>query len=356
MNYRIAGIILFVLLLAGCGEDDETSSERRTAVTVAEVIARTVEDAEVSVGRLVPNSAPAVAAETAGRVSVIHRDDGDRVEAGELLAELEGEPQRIAVNSARADVRRLEAMLANERKRVARLSDLAERQSVAQDQLDEATTRVQSLEAELDAARSRLDDAEYNLERSRIVSPVAGRIQQRLVSVGDFVSPGRTLFELVAPDALRAVLPLPEHLQDRVDEGQVVRMSIPARPDEEVVARISEIRPRVGAGSRAIELIVDIDNPGTWRAGGSVTARVVLDERESLVVPAGSVVRRPAGTVVYVVDEETAIERPVVTGLSVAEGVEILDGLEAGETVVVDGAGFLSDGAAVDVKQAGEGQ
>lgn len=356
MDYRITATVLAALLLVACGDQEEDSTERRTAITATEAVMRTVEEVEVSVGRLQPNSAPAVAAETAGRVSVIHHDDGDLVEAGELLAELDGEPQRIAVNSARADVRRLEAMLANERKRVERLRNLAAQQSVAQDQLDEATTRVESLQAELDAARSRLDDAEYNLERTRITSPVAGRIQRRVVSAGDFVSQGRTMFELVAPDALRAVLPLPEHLQDRVAPGQPVRMSIPARPDLVVESEVTDIRPRVGEGSRAIELIVDIDNPGSWRAGGSVTGRVVLEQREGLVVPPGSVVRRPSGTVVYVIEDATAVERPVEIGLSAAEWIEIRDGLEAGERVAVDGAGFLSDGAGVDVGEAGDGQ
>lgn len=356
MNYRITGIVFAALLLVACGEEEEDSPERSTAVTVTEAVEQTVEEVEVSIGRLLPNSAPSIAAETAGRVSVIHHDDGDRVEAGELLAELDGEPQRIAVNSARADVRRLEAVLANERKRVERLRNLAEQQSVAQDQLDEATTRVESLQAELDAARSRLNDAEYNLEQTRIVSPVAGRIQRRLASAGDFVSQGRTMFELVAPDALRAVLPLPEHLQERVAPGQPVRMSIPAQPDTVVESQVTDIRPRVGEGSRAIELIVDIDNPGSWRAGGSVTARVVLEEREGLVVPPSSVVRRPAGTVVYVIEDATAVERPVEVGLSASDWIEILDGLEAGESVAVDGAGFLSDGASVDVKESGDGQ
>ncbi len=349
-------LTLFLLLMvAGCDRDDgDEPAERRTAVTVVEAEMREVERREVSVGRLEANAAPAVAAETAGRLSIIHRDAGDAVDAGELLAELEGQPQRIAVAAAQAEVRRIEALLDNERRRVDRLVSLAERQSVAQDQLDEAQTAVEGYEAQLEAARSRLDDAEYNLERTRITSPVAGRVQRRLVSTGDFVSVGQKVFELVSPDALRAILPLPEHLQDRVEIGQRVRLSIPSRPDDVIDARVSELRPMVGERSRAIELIVDLENPGNWRPGGSVTGRVVLEQREGIVVPPASLVRRPAGTVVYVVDGDKAFERVVSTGLRGADWVEIVDGLEGWETLVLDGAGFMSDGTGIDIQDDGE--
>lgn len=348
--------LLFMLVVTACtGGDDDGPSERRTAVTVTSAETREIEHREVSVGRLAANAAPAVAAETSGRLSRIHRDAGDAVEVGELLAELEGRPQSIAVSAAGADVRRLESLLENERRRVQRLVSLAERQSVAQDQLDEARTAVEGFEAQLDEARSRLDDAEYNLDRTRITSPVAGQVQRRHVSAGDFVSAGDVAFELVASDALRAILPLPEHLQDRINIGQTVRLSVPSRADEVVEAEVSELRPMVGERSRAIELIVELDNPGSWRPGGSVNGQVILERRDAVVVPPASLVRRPAGTVVYVVDRDQAIQREVETGLRGADWIEIVAGLEGGETVVVDGAGFLSDGARIDVQDDGGG-
>ena len=358
MKNPIGVLLSLVLLVAvsGCGRDDDDGpAERRTAVTVAEAETREVERREVSVGRLEANAAPAVAAETSGRVSVIHRDAGDGVEPGELLAELEGQPQRIAVSAAGAEVRRLESMLDNERRRVERLVSLAERQSVAQDQLDEAQTAVEGFEAQLDEARSRLEDAEYNLDRTRITSPVAGRVQRRHVSAGDFVSAGQVAFDLVAPEALRAILPLPEHLQDRIEIGQSVRLSVPSRPDEVVEAEVSEVRPMIGERSRAIELIVELDNPGNWRPGGSVTGHVILERRDAVVVPPASLVRRPAGTVVYVVDGDKAFERIVQTGLRASDWVEIVDGLEGWETLVRDGAGFMSDEARIDVQDDGDG-
>ncbi len=347
--FILLAVFLVMVLSACAGDDEDEPTERRSAVTTAAVESRMVEREEVSAGRLRANEAPAVAAETAGRVSMIHRDAGDRVEAGDLLAELEGQPQRIAVNAASAEVRRLQSLLDNERRKVNRLERLARQQSVAEDQLDEAKTAVEGFSAQLDGARARLEDAEYNLDRTRIVSPVSGRVQRRHLSVGDFAAAGQVAYELVATDALRAILPLPEHLQDRLEVGQTVRLAITARPDDVVEALISEIRPMIGERSRAIELIVDLDNPGDWRPGGSVTGRVVLERREGLVVPPGSLVRRPAGTVVYVVDGDQAFQRLVEIGLRSADWIEVTDGLEGWETVALDGAGFLTDGASIDI-------
>ncbi|QOC21516.1 efflux RND transporter periplasmic adaptor subunit [Wenzhouxiangella sp. AB-CW3] len=349
-------ILLLLLIITGCARDDEDdSSERRTAVTVKVAESRELERREVSVGRLETTSAPAVAAETAGRVARIHRDAGDQIEAGDLLAELEGQPQRIAVNAARAEVRRLQALLDNEQRRADRLTRLAERQSVAQDQLDEATTAVEGFEAQLESAQARLEDAEYNLERTRMISPVSGRVQRRMVSAGDFVSVGQVAFELVSDEKLRAILPLPEHLQDRIEPGLPVRLSIPARPDEAVDATLTELRPAVGERSRAIEVIVELDNPGSWRPGGSVKGEVIVSRHEAVVVSPASLVRRPAGQVVFVAEAGRALQREVETGLRTADHVEIVEGLEAGEKVVVDGAGFLSDDAAIEVRDEGAG-
>lgn len=355
MKKRFFSVLFLGLLLAACGASEEGGrQERATPVTTTAVETRAVERVELSVGRLRANSAPAVSAETGGRIRQVHVDVGDTVEAGQALADIDAELQRIAVNSGRAEVARLQALLENERRRVRRLSDLAKSQSIAQDQLDEARTAVESLQAQLEAAQARLEDAEYNLRQTTIVSPVSGKIQSRLISVGDYVTPGMRVFELVSGRALQAFLPLPEHLQGAIALGQPVRLAAPARPDDWIDAEVTDLRPVIGEGSRAIELIVDLDNPGGWRAGGSVTARVVLERHEGVVVPPASVVRRPAGEVVYVVDGQRAVERSVRVGLRGDGWVEIADGVESGETVVVDGAGFLTDDALLEVRERGE--
>jgi RND family efflux transporter MFP subunit len=147
-------------------------------------------------------------------------------------------------------------------------------------------------------------------------------------------------------------LPFPERVADSLVPGQSVRLRVNSG-NQAVNATISELRPMIGTNSRAVEAIVELDNPGTWRPGNSVSATVVLSTRTGqALVPALSVVQRPAGSVVYVLDGDTARQRVVEIGVRTNGDVEVRDGLAEGERVVVDGAGFLTDGTRVEVQDA----
>jgi multidrug efflux pump subunit AcrA (membrane-fusion protein) len=134
--------------------------------------------------------------------------------------------------------------------------------------------------------------------------------------------------------------------------GQTVRLRRPGNPNETASGVVTETRPVVGANNRAIEVIVNLENPGGWRSGGSISGAVITATREGVLVPVSTVVRRPAGTVVYIVEGNTAKQRVVQTGDRTGSDVEIVSGLKADEVVVNVGAGFLTDGASIMVREA----
>lgn len=344
----------FAALAVGCGgkDGDAGTFVRRTPVTVAQAVVQRVDAIETTVGRLEATAAPALAAETSGRVVRLYVDGGSVVKQGQVLAELDGEPQRLAVASARASVERLEALLANQQRTVKRYQELRSR-AVSESMLEEATAQQSAREAELNDARARLAEAEYRLDRTRIKSPTDAIVERRLISVGDFVSPGTPVVAIVGRDRMRVVLPFPERLSGQLKTGLAVTLDQPSRPGEVVTGKISEVRPMVGTNNRAVEALVDLQSGTEWPPGGSVTARVVLASRDGIVVPAGSVVRRPAGDVVYVVTDDKAVERKVTVGIRTSAMAELLSGVEAGATVVVSGAGFLTDGALITVREPG---
>ena len=109
----------------------------------------------------------------------------------------------------------------------------------------------------------------------------------------------------------------------------------------------------VGTSNRAFEAIVEVQNPGDWKPGASVNASVVVAEHpNAVVVPEPSLVLRPVGKVVYVIRNGKAVQRIVTIGERSGGNVEITSGLAAGETVAVDGAGFLTDKTDVKVQHA----
>lgn len=146
-------------------------------------------------------------------------------------------------------------------------------------------------------------------------------------------------------------LPFPEEVALRLKVGQTVVLSSFAQPEQKVRGQIREIRPALSATTLSRDVIVAVSNSG-WRPAGSIRGEVTLGvRRAALVVPEHAVVLRPAGSVVYVVVGEVARERAVRTGV-VRDGIiEILEGLKAGETVVVDGAALLSDNVKIKVRE-----
>ncbi|MBZ0091553.1 MAG: efflux RND transporter periplasmic adaptor subunit, partial [Sulfuricellaceae bacterium] len=331
------------LLLAGCGKkaEDQKAGPPAANITVAAAQARTVQILEHSIGEADSSTAPKVAAEVAGRIVKIYADIGDAVKRGQLLAELD--PTDYS-----ADAKRLEAQATTQQKLTARYRELAKKGFVS-------PANLEGVEAQNVAAREQSVRAAKNLARTRIVSPVDGRVDNRMVSVGDWIELGKPLFQLAGTGHLRISLPFPETAAPRIRPGEAVTLRSPTAPDSPMHGKIEQVRPMVGASSRSFDAIVAVDNPGNWKPGSSVDGAVVVAEHpDAVTVPENCVVLRPAGTVVYVVANGEARQRIVTTGVQQQGYVEILSGLKAGETVAQDGAGFLSDKAAVKVSEPGK--
>lgn len=351
---RYALLLLFcgALLLNACGKEAEKPKTRPpTVVTAEEAKQEKIAVVEETVGHVDAQSAPFVAAEVAGRVVKLHADVGQKVAAGQVLAELDAQDQEIAVQAARAEVKRAEALLANQRSLVERYRKLVDEKFISPTAMEKEESQLVALREQLVAAQSQLEGAQRNLQRTRVKAPVAGRVEQRLVSVGDFVPVGKALFQIATSRNFRVHLPFPETIAPRLRIGLPVRLSSPAAPGTPVEGRVTDIRPTIGAESRAVDVIVDVPNPGTWLPGASVSGAVIIDERQGVSVPEMSVVQRPAGAVVYVLSGNTVEQRVVKTGVYREGRIEIVSGVQPGERVVVDGAAFLTDKATVQLRQ-----
>jgi RND family efflux transporter MFP subunit len=146
-------------------------------------------------------------------------------------------------------------------------------------------------------------------------------------------------------------LPFPEHVALRLALDQTVMLSSFAQPERRTSGRIREIRPALSATTLSRDVIVAV-NDAQWRPVGSIRGEVTLGTRRgALVVPEHAIVLRPAGSVVYRLAGELAKEQPVRTGVARDGMIEILEGVRAGDTVVVDGAALLSNNAKIKVRE-----
>jgi len=326
-----------------------------TPITTAIVKTSTISVTEESVGRIEARFAPLVSAEETGLVVNIHAGIGQYVEAGELLAQIDHQAYSLAEDAKKADVQRLKSLIANQEKTVKRYQNLLKNKSIPQDRMDSAEVSLATLKDQLNAAIASLSDSKRRKNKTQCTAPVSGWIEKRLVTTGDFVSTGKPLFKITSDEKLRIVLPFPESVASKLKKDQKVLLSTPVSQDAPIESLISKIRPSVNIGSRAIEVIIDIDNPGAWRPGASINGTVVIDTKpNTIMVPDKSIIRRPAGEVVYVVENKTAKERVVKTGIRKNDFIEILDGLKKGETIAVFGAGYLTHNTPVRVQEKNE--
>lgn len=342
------------LALAACSDKppEKKSGPPPTLITTTQAKAVPLEIVETTLGALEAFKDPKIAAEISGRLTKLSVRAGEKVRQGQLIAEID--PSDIAQqhNADQADIRRLQALLAQQERLVTRQNELVQKSFISKNAVDDASAQRDALRSQLEAAQARAALSANNLRKTRVVAPFDGSIEKQIAAVGEYLKLGDPIVTLISNSRLRANLPFPETAAQRLKLGQTVRLKSPLLPDALIEGTIEDIRPTLTDGSRAIEVIARIENPGeTLKGGGSVDAAVVIDVREAAVmVPEQSVVLRPAGKVVYAVVDGKAEQRLVQTGGKQAGLVEIVSGLKAGEVVALDGAGFLTNGAAVNVQ------
>ncbi|MDT8364484.1 MAG: efflux RND transporter periplasmic adaptor subunit [Nitrosomonas sp.] len=351
LQFLVAACLSLTLL--ACEKNDTPQQKRSptTLVSIATAETITLEIREKTVGSLKGLIDPTVSAEVAGRVIEVKAQPGQRVKKGDVLVILDPTDLALQRREARAEVGRIEALLANQKRTLERNQALVEKNFISRNALDEIHTQKSAYKKELEAARARLASIEHTGRKTQAVAPVDGIIEVQSVSSGDFVSIGSPMMQIISNQRLRAHLPFPEHIASRIRPGLKVRLTTPTSP-EEVISEIREMKPLVGASNRAIDVLADVTGQKNWQAGASVNAVVVIGETEAVVVPEQSVVLRPSGDVVYIIRDNRAEQRIVKTGLWQEGKVEIIEGVETGEVIAVDGAAFLTDQAEVTIQNA----
>jgi len=350
--------VIMALSVSACSKEDTDDVSTDTIAKSVLISTSKVEVTDLpiwltTVGQVHSRSAPTLAAEMEGRITMVAVDTGDEIEKGQLLAETDTSTLLLQKKAAQAGIERLIVHITNGERRVERFEKLSSRSLSSQTELDDAREQLEAFRADYKAAEAQLAIVDDSLAKSSIVAPDAGVVQLRLITAGDFVKRGQALFEITQPALLQARLPFPESLALRIKIGQAAKIYSPLTPGEYVPGEVSQLQPSIGLGSRAVMAIIDLDDPGKLRPRATLSGKVLVETRkQAVMVPNISIVRRPGGEVVYVINNGKAEARPVETGVYDSGRVEIVSGLNGNETVATDGAAFLTDGANVKLTEA----
>lgn len=255
------------------------------------------------VGRLEAVRRATVAAEVAGRVVEMPVEVGDAVKAGEtVLAKIDPVWTRLEVERAKADVASAEATYEQAQRDATYLEDLLARASANEKEVEDARTKVKEDEAALATATVMLERAQTQEGRLEVVPPFDAQVAAKRTEVGEYVTPGAAVVDLVSTGEVDAVVDVPEAVVGSLRPGDEVEVRIEPL-NQTVTGKVAAIRPTGNDAARTYPVKIRLDDAaGRLRVGMSVTARVPTGERRpQLTVPKDAVLQRDSGAVVWAV-------------------------------------------------------
>jgi membrane fusion protein (multidrug efflux system) len=271
------------------------------------------------------------------QIVAIRFEEGERVEAGRVLVELQSA-------EARADVASARATLAESTSQLQRARKLYETKAVSTSELDQRLTRRDADKAALDAAEARLAD-------TQVSAPFAGVLGLRNVSLGSYVTPDVVITTLDDTDPIKLDFAVPETVLARLEPGLSIVAKSAAWPGVDFAGRVESIDTRVDPVSRTLTVRALIPNAeARIRPGMFLTVTLLRDDVRALVIPETAIVPERSRRFVFVVGPDDTVERrEVKTGRRSPGLVEVTGGLSAGDLVVVEGTQKVIPGRAARI-------
>lgn len=331
------------LLAAACGGEAPAAEPGRfsrpaTPVETDTVITGPIARAITIPGTVQPIRTVAVNAQVSGALLELGVEEGDRVQRDQVIARLDDRELQAQLRAARASFEVAEAAYR-------RAEQLIEAGIITQAEYDVERTAYE-------AARAQADQLETRLGYTVIRAPLGGVVTARLVQSGDILGTQSRIVDVAEVDTLVVRVSVSELDVVEISEGDRVRVQLDAYPDRDIPARVRRVFPAADPATRLVPVEVMLEDGDGVGVRPGFLARVAFElspRPDALLVPAGAIVSRGGGEGVYVVDEgtSTVVLRSITTGLSADGRVEVVDGLERGERVVVAGANLLRDGGQI---------
>jgi len=313
-----------------------------------------------ALGTVTPLATATVRPQVGGMLVKLNFTEGEMVKAGDTLAQIDPRPYQAALDQARGQLARDTANLANAKVDLVRYQRLqAEGASYGQ-QVDTQAALVKSDEGIVVADQANVETARINLGYTNIVSPVNGRAGIHLVDIGNIVQAGQTQGIVVVTQLqpMSVLFTIPEdsigQVMGRVGSGAVLPADAYDRSQSNKIASgtMSAVDTVVDPTTGSVKLRALFDNKDYKLFPSQfVNVRLLVDTlHNQTVVPVAAIQRGADGTYVFVVTpEKTVTQRTVKTGVQDGNNIQILSGIKGGDTVVVDGADRLRDGADVEI-------
>lgn len=361
-------IVATALLLAACGGSEEKGAgggapggagggrggSPQFPVEVLQVSSEDVQYSVSGVGSVEAFETVSATARISGVVEQVRFREGQTVREGEPLVAIEPDRFRIAVEAAQAAVQKSEAELREAQAGLTRRQSIIESNPglIRGEEVETWRTRAATAQAEVSQARASLQQAQLNLRDAFVRAPISGVIQSRTIQTGQYVQPGSVVATLVNRDPLIVRFQVPEGESARIQPGMPVNFVV---PDDQhtYTARLNYLAASANQTSRMVDATAEVTDARREALRPGAFARITIPipgTRQNPVIPQTAIRPSEKGFLAYIVEDGVARERLLGLGLRTQDGrVEVVQGLSAGDRLVIRGAEALRDGAQVRV-------
>jgi membrane fusion protein, multidrug efflux system len=386
-------VLLACLGLAACSGKRDTSTPKVPdvrGVRVEKVVTQQVDQSYQATGTVRARTQTLIAARILGTVTSVHVREGDRINARQVLVEIDNRDSTAQLQRAQAGVRQAEsgvveadqainaaqsAKSATEATRrlasstLARYEVLLDRKSISQQEFDEVKAKHEVAVAEADRAEKTLgflaakkkqaqasveqanaevSSAQVQLGYSRVTSPSAGTVIAKHVEAGSTTPPGTPLLTIEDTSQYRLEAAVEESQIARIKLKDPVIVRIDSVSTQDMAGTVAEILPATDPSSRTYTVKITIPSNSLLRSGMFGTAQFATGKREALLVPSSALMQRGQLTSLYCVDEQSIARLRIVrTGKTFGGLIEVLSGLNAGERIVATDTARVADGSRV---------
>lgn len=375
-------VLIVSFLLIGCGGSDSNepskpsgggwggwgsgNTTRATSVETQTVSLQSIAEQVRSFGTIQAQNVIAITPQISNTITNFYVDLGDTVKAGQLLAKINNTTFKDQLAQAEAQLMQSEIAVSRDSAAYSRAKMLAEKElsSIADEEIAEAN--YQSSLAALESAKASLTQAKENVSFTEVRSPVNGVILSKIGEEGDVASSAQALFEIANLVGYETRVFLPVQDWRFVKIGQPVNLRVSNETESSAVGIISRKSPQLDPTTGLGEVVVSLTNTGPNIFPGVLTENVIdIDFKEqTIVVPRSALVEKVETTVepesntitlaktysVFVsVGDTTAELRSLKLGIEQGDKIEIIEGLNAGESIIVTGQTSLKDGAKIRV-------
>lgn len=361
MTIRFVFVPLLVLSVAfaGCGEDSSSDTAEQQPVAVDTATATPVTSAEVGRyrGTIQGQRRVPLSTKMMGTITALSVEEGDRVEAGQILARIRSRNVEAQRSQVQARLREARAARDNAETQFGRIESLREKDSATEQEFDNAQTAYERAQAKVEALEGQLDETEDMLTYATIEAPMAGYVVEKRAEAGGLAAPGQPLLVVETLDALKAVVQVPAQEINRFATGDSVTVHVGAAGNRLQRGVVTQINPAGHYASRQFEVQVRLPDRAAEEGRDTALKSGMYAQVEhrtgtasTLTVPAQALVERGQLTGLFAVHDGRALLRWVRTGSQRGDRVEVLSGLRPGETYVTDATPRIVDGQPVRIE------